>query len=297
MNRFNKYNMTNISFDDIDKLINDYLTQVNNEYIKKVAIDIKSTDLEINIEPYYKESKKWNTLIELLKKKKTHFWFRDDDAGIDDDSLEILINYLNNLNIPILIAAIPTKTNSILATKLKKYPNVLIGQHGYSHENKSLKDQSEYPNNRNLEEVKKELSIGRKKLQEEFQTQYLDIFIPPWFEISKDTIELLKKENYIAMSNYWENQINEFNLIEANCQIDLIDWDKAYTFGGEDFVLAQIINELQKEKTEYNIGILLHHERIGKESYYFLDKLIKIIQTYSTIVSIHEIINKVGKND
>lgn len=297
MNRFNKYDMTNISFDDIDGLMNDYLNQVDNKYLKKVAIDIKNNDLIINIEPYYSESNNWNKLIELLKQKKVNFWFRDDDVGIDDDGLEVLINYMNKLNINLFIAAIPTKTNNILATKLKKYQNICIGQHGYSHTNYSLTEQSEYPNERDKEDVKKELCIGRDKLKEEFGEKFLNVFIPPWFEIDKDTLKLIKQENYNAISNFWDNHINEFGLIESNCQVDLVNWDKAYTFGGEEFVLEQIIKELEKNKTEYNIGILLHHERMGKESYRFLDKLIKIINVNASIVSVKNVINVIGKQN
>ena len=295
MNRFNKYNTNNISFEDIDNMIDQYLKQVNNDYIKKVAININGSDIEINIEPYYEKSTKWEYLIKLLKEKKVNFWFRDDDAGVDTVALEKLVKYMEELNINLLIGAIPEKTDNILATILKKYPNIYVAQHGYSHKNYSKTEQSEYPEDRNQQDINQEIIKGRKKLQEEFKEQYIDIFIPPWFEINKETIKTIKNENYIAMSNYWNNHINEFNLIEINCQIDLINWDKAYTFGGEDFVINQIINELEKKDHTINIGILLHHERMGKESYYFLDKLIKVIKENAKIIDIKDVIKLIGE--
>lgn len=52
---------------------------------------------------------------------------------------------------------------------------------------------------------------------------------------------------------------------EINCQVDLINWENAWTFGGEDFVLNQLIKEISSCNDDYiNIGILLHHERMGK---------------------------------
>ncbi len=296
MNRFNNYDMTAISLEKVESLIDEYLNQVNNPYLKKVAVQINNNDLEVKIEPYYEDSDKWETLINLLKVKKVNFWFRDDDAGVDNCSLIHLIEFMNNLNINILIAAIPKETDDNLAIKLKKYSNIRIGQHGYSHNNYSKEEQSEYPENRNEELVKSEIIRGRDKLKDLFGNKFINVFIPPWFEIDKKFQKIIKRENFVAMSNYWGNHINEFNLIEANCQVDLVDWDIAYTFGGEEFVLNQIINELENDSS--NIGILLHHERMGEESYSFLNKLITILNKYANITSIEEVIKSLGgEND
>ena len=120
------------------------------------------------------------------------------------------------------------------------------------------------------------------------------MFIPPWFEVGSKTKKLLKEHNYLAISNYWKNQINSNGMIEINSQVDLVDWDNAYTFGGEDYVLNQIISEIESENT--CIGILLHHERIGKETYYFLDKLIETILEHGSIVDFNSILEGY-KND
>ena len=169
-------------------------------------------------------------------------------------------------------------------------------QHGYSHNNYSKEEQSEYPENRDEELVKSEIILGRDKLKDLFGNKFINVFIPPWFEIDKKFQKIIKRENFVAMSNYWGNHINEFNLIEANCQVDLVDWDRAYTFGGEEFVLNQIINELENDSS--NIGILLHHERMGEESYSFLNKLITILNKYANITSIEEVIKSLGgEND
>ena len=105
---------------------------------------------------------------------------------------------------------------------------------------------------------------------------------------------MLKEHNYLAISNYWKNQINSNGMIEINSQVDLVDWDNAYTFGGEDYVLNQIISEIELGNT--CIGILLHHERIGKETICFLDKLIKIILENGSIVDFKSILGDI-KND
>lgn len=295
MNSFKAYNISKISYEDIDNLTEDYLKQVDNSHLKKVGITIKNENLEIDIEPYNLESNLWDNLIDLLKNKNVKFWFRDDDAGIDNAGLEVLLHYMNEQNIQLFIATIPTKVTSYLASIINNYSNVYVGQHGFSHSNHSLVEQSEYPKERDKKEVENELLKGRKILENFFETKFLNIFVPPWFEIDDATIEILKQENYAAISNFWDNNINEYGLIEANCQVDIVNWDNAYTFGGQDFVLSQIIAELIKDKKDYNLGILLHHERMGKESYDFLDKLIKIIRNYSSITSIGDVSKSVGE--
>ncbi|MDO5568555.1 MAG: hypothetical protein Q4G04_00380 [bacterium] len=298
MNRFKSYDLSIISLENIDKMIEDYLIQINNKTLKKVEINIDNTKMNINIEPYYFISDKWREFIELLSSKNVKFWFRDDDCGIDNDSLYHLLEYMNNKKIEIFLAAIPENTDEILSNKIQKYNSLYVGQHGYAHKNHSLSEQSEYPPNRDTEIVKKELIDGDSKLKTLFKDKYLKVFIPPWFEIDKKTIQMLKQLNYLAVSNFWDNQKNPYGIIEANCQVDFVNWENAYTFGGEDYILKQIICELKKEKKNYHIGLLLHHERMGKETYMFLDKLIDVIQEYSKFESIKDVIKYVGvEND
>lgn len=294
MNRYKCYNIPNISFEQLKDLEDNYLEQVHNDYLKKVEIKIENDDININIEPFYKKSLLWNKVSTLIKKNKVKFWFRDDDAGIDDKSLDNLMHYLKDKKINLLIAAIPALSDSKLKIILDKYDNYVIGQHGYSHINYLENDLSEYPDTRKKEVIADELINGDRILFNLFKDKYNKIFIPPWFEIGETTKKLLKQHNYLAISNYWNNQINSNGMIEINSQVDLVNWDNAYTFGGEDYVLNQIISEIESGNT--CIGILLHHERIGKETYYFLDKLIEIILEHGSIVDFQSILQGY-KND
>ena len=61
-----------------------------------------------------------------------------------------------------------------------------------------------------------------------------------------------------------------------------------------NYVLNQIISEIESGNT--CIGILLHHERIGKETYCFLDNLIEIILEYGSIVDFKSLLEGY-KND
>ena len=294
MNRYKSYNIPNISFEQLKDLEDDYLKQVHNSYLKKVEIKIDSDDININVEPFYKESLLWDKLADLIKKNKTKFWFRDDDAGIDNESLDNLMQYLNQKKINLLIENIQALSDVELKLMLDKYDNYVIAQHGYSHTNYSENDLSEYPDTRKKDAISDELLNGNKILSNLFKEKYNKVFVPPWFEVGSITKKMLKEHNYLAISNYWKNQINSDGMIEINAQVDLVNWDNAYTFGGEDYVLNQIISEIESGNT--CIGILLHHERIGKETYFFLDKLIAIISDYGSIVDFNTILEEY-KND
>ncbi len=288
MNRFKSYNIPNISFEELKKLEDQYLEQVRNDNLKKVEIKINDENININIEPFYKKSSLWSELRNLIKLNNVEFWFRDDDAGIDNNSLDTLMDYLNKKNINVLIAAIPKLSNNELKFILDKYYNYLIAQHGYEHINYTNGDSSEYPDTREVEVINKELLEGNKILEKLFENKYKKIFIPPWFEIGNKAKKILKDNNYLAISNYWTNKINFDELVEINSQVDFVNWDDAYTFGGEDFVLKQIISEINSGNK--CIGLLLHHERIGKETYYFLDKLIDVILENGSITDFNTIL-------
>ena len=143
MNRYKCYNIPNISFEQLKDLEDNYLEQIHNDYLKKVEIKIENDDININIEPFYNKSLLWNKVSTLVKKNKVKFWFRDDDAGIDNKSLDNLMQYLKDKKINLLIAAIPALSDNKLKTILDKYDNYVIGQHGYSHTNYSESDLSE----------------------------------------------------------------------------------------------------------------------------------------------------------
>ena len=294
MNKYKQYHIQNISLDDINHLEKEYLSQASNSNLKKVEIAIKNNDLLINIEPYIIASSKWNELICLLKKKKVKFWFRDDDVGIDNDNLVELLQYFENQKLRIFLAVIPKLCDNNLRIKLSTFNNFSLGQHGYAHVNYSKNELAEYTVERNQKQVEEELIEGDKILLE-FGNKYLKVFVPPWFEIDTNTKKNLKKLNYKIMSNYWDNKRNSDGLTEVNCQVDFVNWDAAYTFGGEDFVLSQIIEQLNKVNEGGYIGLLLHHERIGKETYAFLDKLIEILKKYSFITDIENIITCINE--
>ena len=171
-----------------------------------------------------------------------------------------------------------------------------LGQHGYAHINHSKTELAEYTLERNYDQVKNELVQGNKILEKKFGSKYLKVFIPPWFEIDDVTKKILKELKYKAISNYWNNKKNNDGLIEANCQVDFVNWNNAYTFGGEDFVLKQIINQVNNVDEGGYIGLLLHHERMGKETYIFLDKLIEIIRQYSSLSQIEDVISYINED-
>lgn len=299
MNRVKSYDVTNLSFSDIDNLEKNYIFQVKNKDIKKLEIKINENNLSINVEPYYLKTDKWNELNNVLKNKKVNFWFRDDDVGLANEKLKEMLYYFNKRNINVLLAAIPSKVNIFTKEALSKFNNYLVGQHGYSHINHSNIELAEFTINRDTSVVKNEIELGNNILEELFGEKYIKVFIPPWFEIDDNTHKIINELKYTALSNYWSNNKNKFGMNEINCQVDLINWENTWTFGGEEFVLNQLIKEISNCNDEYvNIGILLHHERMGKIAYQFLDYFLDFIEEKANIVDFDILLNNIEvKND
>ena len=294
MNRFKSYDISKVSFSDIEILENDYLKQVKNKYIKKLEVKIKDNDLNINIEPYYYESNKWSELEKVLKNRNINFWFRDDDIGYDDEKLIEMMKFFEKKNINLLLAAIPSAIDLNTKNILSKFNNYTIAQHGYSHINYSDVECAEFTIDRDPFIVKQEIQLGDDKLRRIFGKKYMKVFIPPWFEIDDNTHKIINELNYMALSNYWHNQKNKYGMNEINCQVDLIEWEKAWTFGGEEYVLEQILSEISAKNGNCNIGILLHHERLGKESYKFLNKFLDFIKGKAKIIDFSTQLKKLG---
>ena len=291
MNRIKFYDISKLAFSDIEELEENYISQIKNKNIKKLEIKIDKNNLLINVEPYYLESNKWNELNDILKTKKVNFWFRDDDVGVANDELKEMLYYFSKKNINLLLAAIPSKMDVFIKEVLSEFDNYLIGQHGYSHINYSKTEAAEFTSDRDTLVVKNEIEHGNKILEELFGKKYIKVFIPPWFEIDDNTHKIINELEYLAISNFWSNNKNKYGINEINCQVDLINWENAWTFGGEEFVLNQLIKEISNcNDDNVNIGILLHHERMGKVAYQFLECFLNFIEGKANIVDFNMVL-------
>ena len=203
------------------------------------------------------------------------FWWREDDVSYDCANLRIVLDVLSKYNVPVLCGAIPKLLTPDMILTLKQYTNVSVCQHGLFHQNNYTQGHKcEFDTNESLEQ----LLIGRDFLRTTFASQFINVYIPPWNNISKSFKDFLLANGYCAVSawNYSPDRKRPYNF-----DVDLIDWSKSESFEDESFVIRQILQCF--ERNDFHIGIVNHHRTISKKGVKFIEKLLAEFSKYPNI--------------
>ncbi len=110
-------------------------------------------------------------------------FFRDDDAGWDDDSLFHLLDIFTEVGVPIDLAAIPETMTSELAARLRplRSAGVRVHQHGFTHANHQTEGRKcEFGSERSDADLRSDVLLGQRRLRELFGDDLDPVFTPPW---------------------------------------------------------------------------------------------------------------------
>jgi hypothetical protein len=133
-------------------------------------------------------------------------FFRDDDAGWEDEALYRLVETFVGCQAPIALAAIPVAVSSGLAVVLRTYlaeltPMVSVHQHGFAHVNHEPDGRKcEFGPSRSHARQRCDLAAGRDRLQQALGRELPPIFTPPWNRCTRDTAECLVDLGYQVLS-------------------------------------------------------------------------------------------------
>lgn len=135
-------------------------------------------------------------------------FFRDDDVGDWNDSLERVISLFLERNIPVNYQAVPTFLTQECVDHIRelrvRHPDMIyLNQHGYCHEQfiRGKHQWSEFAGNRSFVDQLETIRSGRKLLvhllQEDFDPF---IFTPPQHSYDQNTLRALEQLGYEILS-------------------------------------------------------------------------------------------------
>jgi hypothetical protein len=210
------------------------------------------------------------------------WWWRDDDAVAATPALGQLLRVARG---PIALAVIPAKLQPDLAPWLKQHPEAAVLQHGYAHRNAAPAGgrKSEFPDERDLGAMERDLTSGLGVLSAAFGPQFLPVLTPPWNRIGGRAVAILQSIGFIGLTRYLPRpalQAQGVNLV--NTHVDVIDWrgrnGPPGGFLGESACLELFISHLQARRlalVDRNepTGVLSHHLVHDPATWRFLEKL------------------------
>jgi hypothetical protein len=135
------------------------------------------------------------------------FFFRDDDAGWDDDGLFALLDLFARHSAPIDLAAIPSALTRGLAASLRARmeggPGLLaVHQHGFAHLNHEPEGRRkcEFGEARGWALQQSDIESGRRVLCDLFGRPVSPVFTPPWNRCTAVTGECLLRAGFRVLS-------------------------------------------------------------------------------------------------
>lgn len=209
-------------------------------------------------------------------------WWRDDDAVAATPALARLLRLSDARGIPIALAVIPALAEPDLAQKIVDRERVTILQHGYAHKNHAAAGMRavECGGNRPLDQIERELALGRDRLSSLFGGRFLRVLVPPWNRIEPALVPRLPDLGFIGLSAWVTHEARAAvpRLRQVDTHADLIAWRKGRSFRGADRVIQALIAHLQarregREDPHEPTGLLTHHLVHDEASWRFLDEL------------------------
>jgi predicted deacetylase len=213
-------------------------------------------------------------------------FFRDDDAGWDDDRLFELLDCFQACEVPIDLAVIPQATTEKLGKALlarwQTKPAMLgLHQHGFSHDNPEVQGRKcEFGLNRSDDRQYQDLHTGKLQLEQLLGLALDKIFTPPWNRCSQATADNLVKLGFQALSrNRGAAPIDSGALREIPVAID---WSGIRVKSSQPwFAIGQAIADGLHPQDQEPLGIMLHHAVMDCDDLDHLQALLRLLREHA----------------
>ncbi|MGB7208465.1 MAG: glycosyltransferase [Pyrinomonadaceae bacterium] len=227
------------------------------------------------------------------RKMPVKVFFRDDDAGIENDRLGKLLDVFESFATPVDIAVIPKEISAEFAIELRRRiearPTLFsIHQHGYEHVNhEAIGRKCEFGTSRNKGQQFFDITAGRQILKGLFGELPQPIFTPPWNRCTRETGEALVEAGFSVLSR--ESGAEPLAIIDLGEIPVSIDWFAKRK--GVGFTRKQIGETMAEAiSTQSQVGIMLHHAVMDEEELFHLSELLRLFSKYKT-VELHSIMS------
>ncbi len=215
------------------------------------------------------------------------FFFRDDDAGWDDERLFAMLAVIERRALPLDVAVIPEALTPSLARALLERSAAhegLLGlhQHGLAHRSHETEGRKcEFGPSRGREAQCRDLAEGQRVLSERLPGQTQPVFTPPWNRCTRATAELLAELGFRVLSRHVsEPALAVPGLAEVPVSVD---WSYAKRDGRR--LTFEELGELAAERVRLGdpVGVNLHHAVMDDEELRLLDELCGLLAAHDAV--------------
>lgn len=209
------------------------------------------------------------------------FWWRDDDAGRDDDRLLPLLQLAERRRAPLALAVVPDWLEEPCRARILDSPQATVLQHGISHADHASPPAKkiELGGTAARSILLAGLERGRARLAAAFGARFRSVLVPPWNRVAADLLPMLPDAGYCGISTYGSRRRTPAapGLQRVNTHLDLVLWRE----GGRHLDLAAAVTALAGLTAAHGdepIGILSHHQVMDAVAFSTLDRLLALVQ-------------------
>ena len=228
------------------------------------------------------------------------FFFRDDDAGWEDDRLFELLSILAEHNVPIDLAAIPKALSRRTANRLRKMieadsTHLSIHQHGYAHVNHEREGKkNEFGPSRSWSEQLEDVRAGQSLLNDLLGPNTDPIFTPPWNRCTEITAICLWEAGFKYVSrDRTAPPLDAPDLQELSISVDWFAHRKRVRLTPDEFgnLFAAAVRE------QPAVGVMLHHAVMDDYEFRRLRQLLQLVSTHSRVrcVLMRDVMREINK--
>jgi peptidoglycan/xylan/chitin deacetylase (PgdA/CDA1 family) len=204
-------------------------------------------------------------------------FFRADDVAVPGRKFAKLVDVFGKHQVPLTLAVVPawlTETRWQRLIELCRGDHALWCwiQHGWLHRNHEPQGKRvEFGPSRSFSRKRKDLQTGFQRLNRLLGDSFTPAFTPPWNRCDSETLKALKELGYQALSrNLGAQPPAPAALTEYPVSVDLhTRKEKDGESGWQNF-----FKELRDSLGNGFCGIMIHHRRMNKAAFDFLEVLL-----------------------
>lgn len=229
-------------------------------------------------------------LAQTAKKDSGHIFFRADDVAVPSKKLSRLMELFTFYRVPLSLPVVPAWLTGPRWKHLKKMgqktPDLWCWhQHGWRHVNHEMKGKKqEFGPSNPPSQVRLDIVRGRSRLETLMGKSFYPVFTPPWNRCNRNTLELLKKLGYHAVSRSYNSQPpSPKGLPDFQVNVDLHTRKEKDPLTGWD----NLFSEFRQAMVNGLCGVMIHHQRMNDAAFDFLEFFLKKIVKQKGLFTVH----------
>jgi predicted deacetylase len=204
-------------------------------------------------------------------------FFRADDVAVPGKQFQELVHVFTRYQVPLSMSVVPTWLTAArwkgIERLCRKDPNLwCFYQHGWRHMNHEPTGKKyEFGPARSIAEIEHDLMRGRERLTSLMQNAFFPAFTPPWNRCSKETMVILKRSGFRALSrSRGASPVVPAGMPDFQVNVDLHTRKEPTAAPG----WKNLYGEIAAAIADGFCGIMIHHQRMNDHALVFLDRLL-----------------------